>query len=235
MNGLDERYKTLGEMRAALQLRLGFISTGPGSLNNRGLLNTFIQEGYDLICSEVDVKSMQKRGTIQLAKGSNRYDWRNDASDEDIDPARIISIWVQISDQNPVELCQGITESDRSFFDQQAWPTRWDNVNGQLEVWPTPDASYTLIVWYTAPQARLDRDSDRPSVPDRLVFLYALSVAKAHYRHSDAQVSGNMFERQLRTFKAAQHENQRYFMSGNATEAAGQVVKTASGYAMRVG
>lgn len=234
MNGLDERYSTLGELRARLQLRLGFISTGPGSLNNRGLLNTFLQEGHDLICGEVDVKGMRRRGLIMLSAGASRYDWRNDAIDEDIDPGHIQSVWVQVSDNDPVELVQGITEADRSFSDQQAWPTRWDNVNSQMEVWPTPDAPYTLIVWYTAPQSRFDRDSDRPSVPDRLIFLYALSIAKAHYRHSDAQVSGNMFERQLRTFKAAQHENQRYFMSGNATETAGQVVKTASGYAMRV-
>ncbi len=235
MNGLDERYKTLGQLRAQLQLRLGFISSGPGSQNNKGVLNSFLQESHDLICSEVDVKSMQKRAALPLVKGSARYDWHNDTLDENIDPGRIISIWVQVSDQNPVELCQGITEADRSFSDQQAWPTRWDNVNGQMEVWPVPDASYRLIIWYTAPQARFERDADRPSVPDRLVFLYALSVAKAHYRHVDAQVSGKMFERQLNTYKAAQHENQRYFMKGNSVaRLPDQVIKTANGYALRV-
>lgn len=235
MIGLEDRYKTLGELRAQLQLRLGFISSGPGSLNNKGVLNSFLQEGHDLICSEVDVKSMSRRAQLPLVKGSSLYDWHNDVLDEDIDPARITSIWVQVSDQNPVQLCQGITEADRSFNDTQSWPSRWDNVSGQMEVWPVPDQAYQLIIWYTAPQARFDRDSDRPSVPDRLVFLYALSVAKAHYRHSDAQVSGNMFERQLRKYKADQHENQRYFLKGNVVPSSDQVVKTANGYALRVG
>lgn len=226
---METRYKTLGQLRANLQRRLGFIATGPGATNNRHLMDSFLQEAHSLICDEVDVKSLNKRGLITLSKGSRFYDWHNDADDEDIDPGRVQSIWVQISDLNPVQLLQGISEHQRSYTDLRAYPERWDNVNGQIELWPTPDQSYQLIIWYTAPRARFERDSDRPSVPDELVFAYALSMAKAHYRHSDAQVYGTMFERTLRTFKARQHENRRYFMQGNSVSDLPQVARTADG------
>lgn len=226
---METRYKTLGELRADLQRRLGFIATGPGSMNNRHLMDSFLQEAHSFICSEVEVKNLNRRGLINLSAGSRFYDWHNDADDEDIDPGRVSSIWVQISDLNPVQLVQGISEYQRSYTDLRSYPERWENVGGQIEVWPTPDQAYSMIVWYTAPRARFERDSDRPSVPDELLFMYALSMAKAHYRHSDAQVYGTMFERRLRTFKAEQHENKRYFIQGDPTGDLPQVARSADG------
>jgi hypothetical protein len=221
MSGLSERYKTLGQLRAQLQMRLGFVAVGPGSLNNRDTMNSILQEGHELVCTEVDVKTFRRRTVIKLVKDSSRYDWHNDVLDEDIDPTRIISIWVNIADRTRIPLCQGITESDRAFEDYQTYPTRWDDMDGQMELWPVPDQTYDLIVEYTAPQSRFERDSDRPSVPDRLVFMYALSMGKAHYRHPDA------------SYKAAQHENQRYFLGGNQDGGPEQVVRTTNGYMLR--
>ncbi|HCP79682.1 MAG TPA: hypothetical protein DIU11_18700, partial [Pusillimonas sp.] len=167
---MKSRYKTLGELRADLQRRLGFVATGPGSLNNRHLINSFLQDAHSFVCSEVDVKNLVRRGLIILSAGSRLYDWHNDADDEEIDPGRVQSIWVQISDLNPVKLTQGINEYQRSYTDLRSYPERWDHVNGQIEVWPTPDQAYSMIIWYTAPEARFERDSDRPSVPHDLVF-----------------------------------------------------------------
>ncbi|MBC2768561.1 hypothetical protein [Pusillimonas minor] len=234
--GFDERYETLGALRAKLQTRLGFISSGPGALNNRDLMNSFLQEGHDLICEEVDVKAMRRRGMIRLTKGSSKYDWVNDVLDEDIDPTRVESMWIQYGSDDPIKLEQGISEIDRAQIDFLSFPTRWDNSASQIEVWPTPDQAYDLIVWYVAPKSRFEQDADRPSVPSSLVLMYAIAMGKAHFRHPDAQAYGGMFERRLRTFKADQHENQRHFMGGSgAGKRPAQVVRSANGYRLRVG
>lgn len=232
MNGLDERFKTLGQLRADLQTRLGFVSQGPGSLNNKSVMNSFLQEAHDLVCDEVDVSVMRKRTVIMLEKGSSLYDYHNDADDEWIDPGRIIGIWVKIGDTAREKLVQGIKETDRELQDFQSYPCKYDTINSQLEVWPTPDQPYELIIEYTAPKSRFEQDSDRPSVPSDLVFLYAVSIGKAHYRHSDAQLAGQIFERRLRTYKQRQHENKRYFMS-TPEDGEPQVVKTTNGYMLR--
>lgn len=232
MNGMDERNKTLGQLRADLQTRLGFVSQGPGSLNNKATMNSFLQEAHSLICDEVDVAAMRKRTIIRLAKGSSLYDYHNDEQDEWIDPGRVIGIWVKVGDTSRERLTQGIAETDRELQDFRSSPTKYDTIDSQLEVWPTPDQEYDLIVEYTAPPGRFEQDADRPSVPSDLVFLYALSIGKAHYRHPDAQLSGQIFERRLRVFKQRQHENKRYFM-GTPAGCEPQVVRTADGYRLR--
>ena len=70
-------------------------------------------------------------------------------------------------------------------------------------------------------------------MPDRLVFLYALANAKAHYRHPDAQAAGTTFANMLAMAQTDQHENKRYIV--NACEAGEETVRsTPNGYSFTV-
>lgn len=130
------------------------------------------------------------------------------------------------------ELTQGINERDRSPTDARFRPSRYDTLNGQLEVWPVPDRHYDLIIEHTCMQSRFEQAADRPNVPYRLVFLYALANAKAHYRHPDAQASATTFTNMLATKKKKQKENRRYF-AASVRSGAPQVVRTADGYRLK--
>ncbi|WP_050466362.1 phage adaptor protein [Herbaspirillum chlorophenolicum] len=211
MNGFEERNKTLGELRRRLRARLGFAVQGPAAENNRDVLNDILQEAHEFIAGEVDASGMRKKCILTLSPGSYLYDWHNDLEDENIDPSHVFSIWVMVGDTRRDPLIQGITERHREQSDLRDFPLRYDTLNGQMELWPIPGGAYPLIIEYTAPIARFEQDQDRPSVPWRLLFQYALGVAKAHYRHPDAQVAGQTFERMLAKYKDAQHENRRYF------------------------
>jgi hypothetical protein len=65
-------------------------------------------------------------------------------------------------------------------------------------------------------------------VPDRLVLLYAISAAKAHYRHPDAQASAGAFQKMLASELFKQKQNKRFFASAPETRQP-QVVRTANG------
>lgn len=211
-NGLIQRYRTLGELLTELKARLGFVAQGPASNNNNPVLTSFLQEGHEYVFAELRPSPMRKRTTIELEPGSFLYDWHNDIEDEDIDPGLVESVYLIKSETDRIKLRQGITEDHREFVQRQ-YPERYDTLNGQIELWPVPDQTYDLVVEYVAPRPAFTTQSDRPGVPDRLVLLYAIANAKAHYRHPDAQAAGATFAKMLEIEKGKQHEGRRYIVN----------------------
>lgn len=211
MSGLQDRNRTLGELMTELRARLGFVAQGSASKNNDLVIKSFLQEAHDFVFGELEPPDRRKKTIIRLQGGSFLYDWNNDQDDEPIEPGRVLSVWVKVGDQIREPLEQGISEFDRSFTNLTGQPTKYDHLDGQMEIYPVPDQAYELIVEYTAGKPRFERTSDRPGVPDRLVFLYALANAKAHYRHPDAQAAAATFQSMLAKEKFRQKENRRYF------------------------
>jgi len=232
MNPVSHRYRTLGNLRHALRARLGFMTQGPAAESNRAALDDILQEAHTYVCEQVQVSVLRKKTVIRLDAGSFLYDWHNDVEDEDIDPGRVLSVWIAESDTLRSPLVQGITERHREYAEQRDAPSRYDTLNGQIELWPIPDRAYDLLIEYEASPARFAQDTDRPGVPDALVFQLALATAKAHYRHADAQVAGEKFETMLRKYKAGQHEGRRY-VAGQPECVDYHVVATADGYRLR--
>lgn len=213
-NGLTQRYRTLGELLTELKSRLGFVAQGPASNNNSPILTSFLQEGHDYVFAELRPSPMAKRTEIALEVGSALYDWHNDLEDEDIDPGLVKSVWLLITDTQRIQLTQGIGEAHHELTTRQH-PTRYDTRNGQILVWPVPDQSYQLVIEYQADKPRFTQAADRPGVPDRLILLYAIANAKAHYRHPDAQAAGATFAKMMGIEQGKQHEGRRYIVNGH--------------------
>ncbi len=209
-NPLDRRRQTLGQMMTELKARLGFVTQGVGSKLVDPILKSFLQEGHDYVYEKMGRPSAKARTTITIVKGSKLYDFHNDMDDEDIPPECVLDLSVYETPTSIVRLRQGITEAMRADDVTQEVPRRWDVLNGQIELWPTPDAEYPLVVIYERGKSRFERDDDRPCVPDRLVFLYALASAKAHYGHQDAQTAGSIFQTYLREAMSDRLMNKRF-------------------------
>lgn len=233
MSGLQSRYKTLSELRSELRVRLGFIAQGPAAANNTPVLDSFLQEAHDYVYVRMNPSPARKKAIIRLKPGSILYDYHNDAEDEEIDPGLVRSVWVKISDTIREPLTQGITERDRSLANFRAWPEKYDTMNGQMEIFPIPAREYEMIVEYIQSQGRFEQEQDRTSVPHRLVFLYALANAKAHYRHPDAQAAATTFKNMMDIELGKQHENRRYVKQTSVSTDVGQVVQTETGYVLR--
>lgn len=234
MNGLESRRRTLGELMTELRARLGFMTQGSASKNNEVVMKSFLQEAHEYVYGELNPADMRKKTTIRIKPGSVNYDWHNDQEDEAIDPGFVLGVWLIVSPTLRDPLAQGITEIDRSFSTMRQRPQKYDTINGQCELWPIPEREYDLLIEYTAPKNRFDRMTDRTSVPDRLVFLYALSLGKAHYRHPDANAAASTFNNMLNKEKMRQKENKRYFFQGESYGTrATQVAKSANGYTLR--
>ena len=212
-NSLIQRYRTRGELLAELKARLGFVAHGPASNNNNPVMISFLQEAHDFIYSTLEPAPMRKKTVITLEQGSFLYDWHNDAEDEDIDPGLVMSVWIVDGDSR-TQLVQGISEADRED-NSRSVPVKYETLNGQIELWPVPDRAYGLMVEYIASKPRFAQSADRPGVSDRLILLYAIANAKAHFRHPDSQSVAVLFNTKLRLEKIKQHENRRFFLNGH--------------------
>ena len=94
MNGLTQRYRTLGELLTELKARLGFVAQGPAANNNTPLMMSFLQEAHEYVYDQLDPSPMRKKTVIALEQGSYLYDWHNDEEDENIDPGLVHSVWL---------------------------------------------------------------------------------------------------------------------------------------------
>lgn len=224
-NPLIQRYKTYGELITELRTRLGFVSQGPSANNNKSILDSFLQEAHEAVYAQLQPEAARKKTRIKLEAGSYLYDYHNDEEDENIDPGSVISMWIVDSGENRYKLSQGISERMRED-DDRSQPLRYDTLDGQIELHPIPDEGpYDLLIEYIQERPRFTRDNDRPGVPDRLVFLFALYMAQAHYRMPDHQVTLQLFQSMMTKEKAKQHENRRYFVS-RPIERKGYVVRS---------
>ena len=227
-NSLIQRYRTFGELLAEVKARLGFVDQGPSSKNNNPVMISFLQEAHEYVYDQLNPTPMRKKTVISLEQGSYLYDWHNDEEDENIDPGMALSLWL-IDGQNRYKLIQGITERHRED-NSRSQPVRYDTLNGQIELWPIPDRpGYGLLVEYIAGKPRFVEASDRPGVNDRLVVLYAVYMAKLHYRHPDYQAVSASFNSLLSKEKAKQHEGRRYFVKQSGS-LAGEVVGSDGDY-----
>lgn len=209
-NTLRNRNRTLGELLVELKARLGFQTQGASTMLADPLFISFLQEAHDYVFEALGAPLSTKRTTIKLSTGSKLYDFHNDEEDEPIDPHGVQSIHIYDTENSQYKLKQGITEQMRCDDVTRSSPERYDIVNGQIELWPTPDQEYPMVVIYQQSAGRFTQQSDRSSVPDRLVLLYAIASAKAHYNHRDAQTAGNIFQKYLRIEKQKQHDNAEY-------------------------
>ena len=190
-----ESTKTLGTLLTELKARLGFVTAGSASRVNDQIMRSFLQEANDYCYEALDRPLLKRTATIKLLAGSKLYDFHNDDEDDAIDPGKIRHMWLADGDERYL-LAFGIDEGIRATNLEGGIPERWDAYDGQIELFPVPDSDeYNLVIEYEGFKRRFEQDTDVPSAPARLVFLYALAQAKAHYRQPDYQAAAAAFDR----------------------------------------
>jgi hypothetical protein len=186
-------FRTLGEMRSELARRLGFGAQGSSGINS-GLLDSFLQSAQDQLWWQFDWRHLITYDEKITEAGSVAYDWATDC-----DPTRITSlaIWDGV---RWVPMDEGIDWAMRSTVDSRTIPARYERF-AQMEIWPEPDDAYTVRRYYVRSCDAFTQDAHRASLDDALIFLHALTNAKAHYRQPDSQGYATQLEAMLTRLK----------------------------------
>lgn len=208
-------YKTLAEVRRKMLIRLGY----PNQLTNpppgmATLVDQFLGDAQDEIYRQLQRAALWTerfyRWTMVPGQRYYGFDQNNEPCDAQIDPYKIT--WVGFEDLNRAwyRLDEGIppeyyTRANINF----GWPTRFE-IRSCIEIFPAPQAAYTLWVKGDFPPAPLVQDTDKFTIDDVAVFLLALGNAKAHYGQKDAQLVLTQAGNYSKALVAGTHGTKRY-------------------------
>lgn len=185
--------RTLLELRADIQVRLGFGMAGQAGVVNAPLIDSMLRSAQEQLYVQFDwahLKSVQLRTTGQ---NQQFYDYPADCNVE-----RITGIYLTWGGQMH-ELSEGIDYRDRST-QASTIPQKYER-RDQIELWPVPQALYDLRIEYVKTLGAFTANSDRASLPGEIVYLHALANAKKHYRQPDADTYASQLDAVLARLK----------------------------------
>lgn len=191
--------QTLGEIRAAIQTRLGFGMAGQAGIVNSGLIDDFIRSAQEALYADFDWAELKSVHERQTGTDQAFYDYPPNCNIE-----RITSVSILWGGRyNPLH--EGIELHHRGVPNGTI-PQRYERA-AQIELWPVPQSpDYTIRFEYIRTLSPLVESSDRTTLPSELVKLHALANAKAHYRQPDAQQYANQLAVQLNKIKAGNRQ-----------------------------
>jgi hypothetical protein len=181
--------RKLRDVRIELQARLGFGATDQSQL--APILNSFITEAQEQIYLAGYWRKLREFWDLTAAAGTGIVAYPVagvGGQTATLNTDKIESVWVDIGAGSAywVPVVEGITPG--TYNDTAlAYPRRYEKREDGFELAPERDVAYTIRVFGHRTLGQLRDDDDTLDVNDRLVFVVALSYAKAHYKHSDAK------------------------------------------------
>lgn len=238
---------TFDSLLAQLRARLGFVSIGGAAHGNDLILSSVLQEAHAACLLELPECVPDTVSVLRTEPGETLYDCNDDDADAPIDAHGLQSVHCVCGESGLLPLQEGIPAPAHARqligyalhedqIDQPAgWPTHYEMLGGQLRLWPCPQEVYELHIRHRTP-GRFRSGTDRPVAPWELVFAYALSMAKAHYRQPDAQSLAASYQSMLARHKARRHGSRRYFAQSAPRGADTAVVqRVAQGHYVLIG
>lgn len=186
--------KTLGEIRADIQIRLGFGMAGQAGVVNAPLIDSFIRSAQEQLIEQYDF--LRLKGFDERTTGASQqfYDYP-----EGCDAYNLKSVSIYWNGR-VIPLKEGIEPTDRGITPSGP-PQKYER-RDQIELWPIPSSNeYTIRTEFMKEPGALVNNSDRVSIDSQLIFLHALSNAKAHYRQPDAQTYASQLDAYLLKMK----------------------------------
>lgn len=208
-------YDTLANVRRKMLIRLGY----PNQLTNpppgiATLVDEFLRDAQNQIYLQLQRAALRTERFFKwtMVPGQRYYalDANDNVCNAKLNPYKIT--WVGFEDLNKAwyRLDEGIppeyyTRANINF----GWPTRFE-IRSCIEVFPAPQAAYTLWVKGDFGVEALVADTDRFTIDDTAVFMLALGNAKAHYGQKDAQLVLTQAGNYTKALVAGSHGTKRY-------------------------
>jgi hypothetical protein len=211
-------YSTLSVLRRRMMVRLGFAiqaDTPPPGMTD--LIDDFLQSAQTLLWEKHKELRGERWFTWNVAEGDRLFDLDGNteypACDKLLDPLKIT--WVGIEDATGTEdgtwlpLTKGINPMDYTIGAQTGTPAMYE-IRQCIEIFPAADRAMRLRIKGHFAQLPFTEDTDKTSIDSELVFLWALSNAKAHYNKPDATNIRSEANTRLGDLKAGRHLTARY-------------------------
>lgn len=182
-------YRTLGDLRAELMARLGMGAQGASGASQT-LMNSFLRNGQFQIYRAQDWKHLTDYADKTLGTGQTLLDYPTagtfNASNGCSRDKRILRLETIYSGQYR-RLVEGIDTEHWTTMETPGFPVRFER-HAQVLIYPEADQAYTVRFWYVQDLLPFTQDGHVATMDDEMILLHAITNAKAHYRHPDAQL-----------------------------------------------
>lgn len=207
-------YDTLANVRTKMLIRLGYPnqSTNPPP-GMATLIDQFLRDAQDEIYQQLQRAALRTERFFKwtMVPGQRYYAFDDEeVSCDMLNPYKVT--WVGFEDLNQAwyRMDEGIppeyyTRANINF----GWPTRYE-LRSCIEIFPAPQAAYTLWIKGDFGVGALVEDTDRFTIDDKAVYLLALGNAKAHYGQQDAQLVLSQAANFSKALVAGAHGTKRY-------------------------
>lgn len=204
--------ETLAQLRRRLLVRLGYSaqadSPPPGMAD---LLDDFLVQAQRFLYRKYRALRTERFFTWTMIAGERFYDLpdNDESCDKVLDPYRLS--WVGVEDLNGTwhEMGKGIPPEVYTSIANQGIPAIYE-IHQCIEVFPAPADNYKLRIKGHFGLTQFDLDTDKTTIDSELVFMWALSNAKAHYGQSDAANIAAQANTYLGTLVSGSHQTARY-------------------------
>lgn len=191
--------RTLGDIRAEIQTRLGFGMSGQAGIVNSPLIDSAIRSAQEQLYAQYDFVELKQVHERNTGAEQSLYDYPPNCNVE-----RITSLSVLWGGRY-VPLNEGISLAQRNAF-TNGIPTHYER-REQIELYPVPDtADYKLRFEYIKTLEPLVNNNDRTSIPSELLFLHAMANVSNYYRKPDAGEYASQLDALLTKIKQRQRK-----------------------------
>lgn len=209
-------YATLAELRVRMAIQCGYAAQAanlpPGQVTE---FNEYLFSSQRQLYYKFRAQRTERFFSWTMTPGLRYYglDAAEGACTLQLDPLGIT--WVGFEDLNLAwyRLIEGIdpvyyTRANINF----GWPTRYE-IRSCIEIFPAPQAAYTLWIKGDIGLAPFASDSDRTTFDDEAVLLYATANWKSAKGKQDAERAMNQATARLNDLTARKHGTARYVPS----------------------
>lgn len=208
--------RLMSDMISEMSARLGFNAQTTLSAAVQSQLQWFLHDAQEQLYWQYEWEYLRTFWPTTLVVGQQYYPFSAmiDGNGDLPEGRRIRSVSVVVSNLW-TPLREGINPALYTLTTTSI-PVRYARVeqavNGSdtLEIWPTPSTAYVIQVEAMIALRPFAVSTDVTTLDERLVLLFALANAKAHYGMADAGSVMNNAAALLNRLRAANHGQKRY-------------------------
>lgn len=181
---------TLATVRGRVEQKLDDTSFGTAKLNQ------FINDGQRDILNSRRYVFMERQATVTTTQGQDTLN----SSPTDIQVPISLRITAPLNYSMPLTYVE--YEDFDDYISNQALvgetvPQYWRIFNQTIEIYPTPNDTYTLKLKYVKAPAELTEDSDVPEIPESFSEILVLAAYKRALEHNDDYDQAQLIQQQI--------------------------------------
>lgn len=210
-------YSTLAQLRVRMAIQCGYAAMSANLPTGQAVeFNEYLLSAQKQLYYKFRAQRTERFFKWQMVPGQRYYGLADSESDScalKLDPLAIT--WVGFEDLNRAwyRLIEGIdpvyyTRANINF----GWPTRYE-IRSCIEVFPAPQAAYTLWIKGDIGLAPFSADADRPTFDEEAILLFAVANWKSAKGRQDADRCMGQATQRIQDLTARKHGTARYVPS----------------------